>query len=140
MAGVFRPRTKNAGLVNLGGVDYIFTKISPLQDQADSSEYADGTGARKHKVIGSFSLQDVTLQGNLDTNVSGTLEQFLKAYKGDYLTITIQPINPYSKEQEGKPYILEGCLIKSYQLVEIDQMASDVMTVSITLSVNTWTR
>ncbi len=140
MAGVFRPRTKNAALVTLGGVDYIFTKCSPLSDQADSSEYADGTGARKNKVIGAFSVQDVTLQGNLDTNVSATLEQFLKTYDGRYLTINLQPINPYNKALEGKPYILEGCLIKSYQLLEVDQMAADVMTVTIVLSVNSWSR
>lgn len=140
MAGVFRPRTKNAALVTLGGVDYLFTKCSPLTDQADSSDYADGTGSRKNKVIGAFSVQDVTLMGNLDTNISNVLEQFLKAYKGDYLIINIQPINPYSKELEGKPYILEGCLIKSYQLAEVDQMSAETMSVTIVLSVNSWSR
>lgn len=140
MAGVFRPRTKNAALVTVGGVDYIFTKCSPLQDNADSSEYSDGTGARKYKVTGAFSLQDVTLMGNLDTNSSATLEQFLKAYDGSYLNISLQPYNPFNKQLEGKPYILEGCLIKSYQLLEVDQMSAEVVPVTIVLTVNSWSR
>lgn len=140
LAGVYRPKTKNAFLITLEGVDYIFTKMSGLGVTREVSNYPSGTGADMFSVAGSRKIEPVTLEGHLDINASKRLEEFYSSYDDRYLTISVQPINPFTQEADGNPYVLSGCLLVEYKIVEVDQSSAEVVPIALKFTVDSWSR
>ncbi|MDX1370840.1 MAG: hypothetical protein R3321_00130 [Nitrososphaeraceae archaeon] len=76
-----------------------------------------------------------------DPDASKTLEALWRDYECEYITIVVQPTTCGNNAQNiGNPYILEGCLLTSISLGEVDKESGDVGMVELSFTVNSWRR
>lgn len=137
---LLRPTTQSGFLINIEGTPTIWTTFSGISDDRETATYANGTGNRINKVLGPSTTEDVTCSAPYDPEVALEIEQLYRNYSCEYITITVQPTTCDGDTARGRPYILEGCLLKSLNVAEVDRESGSVSTIELGFTVNDWRR
>lgn len=140
MARAINPITKAAFLVTIEGINLYWTTFSGISDSAESGQYANGTGNRIFKLVGPRSIEDVELSSPYDPVQALETEAVWLEYNCQPLTISVQPVTCDGETSIGNAYILEGCQLQSLTVAEVDRESSDVGTITLKLTVNSWRR
>ena len=120
----------------------VFTKFSGVNDQSDSSTYANGTGNRLYHVIGPRTAENVTLTAPYDPVVFKSLEQYWLDYNCEYITITVTPrdCKGNGSAPAGGVYTLNQCRFVSITTADVDRESGDVQEIQVEFTVDSWTR
>jgi hypothetical protein len=137
---ILKPITQSSFIVTIQGLQSIWTQFSGINDSADNSTYANGTGNRIHKVVGPRTIDDVTITAPYSPELSLQIEELWLSYQCDYLTILVQPTNCDGTNPDGPPYVLQGCQLMSLNVAEVDRESGSVSTIELGFTVNSWSR
>ena len=145
---ILRPITKSQYEVSFScpaanlSFNAVFTKFSGINDNSDSSTYANGTGNRIYHVVGPRTAENVTLTAPYDPTVFKKLEQFWLKYNCEPITVTITPrsCNGEGEAQGGGEYTCYECQFMSIKTAEVDRESADVQEIEVEFTVNNFTR
>jgi hypothetical protein len=120
----------------------VFTKFSGINDNSDSSTYANGTGNRIYHVVGPRTAENVTLTAPYDPNVFIPLEKFWLKYNCEPITITVTPrsCNGEAGAAGGGQYVCYECQFMSIKTAEVDRSSADVQEIEVEFTVNYFVR
>lgn len=144
---ILRPLTKAQYVVSftaVGGPTFtgVFTTFSGINDSAESTTYANGTGNRIYHVTGPRTADNVTLNAPYDPTIFKSLEQFWLDYNCNPITVTITPTScdGDGAAAGGGQYICYECQFVSLNTGEVDRESGDVQTIEVEFTVNYWSR
>ena len=144
---ILRPITKSQYEVSftaLGGPTFtaVFTKFSGINDNSDSSTYANGTGNRIYHVVGPRTAENVTLIAPYDPSIFKPLEEFWLNYNCEPITVTITPRSCDGQFEAvgGGQYICYECQFMSITTADVDRESADVQEIEVEFTINYWER
>lgn len=115
-----------------------FSNKSGGSKKASSSTYNDGINRANKKVIGSFAVDDLTLERAFDPEVDPAFIKFLGEYcqrdQGDFV-ITVQPIeNCTQANPVGSPFTYSGCQFMGVETPDVDRSSDSVAMIKYSFS------
>ena len=144
---ILRPITKSQYEVSfsaLGGptLTSVFTKFSGINDNSDSSTYANGTGNRIYHVVGPRTADNITLTAPYDPLIFRPLEEFWLEYNCEPITVTVTPrsCDGESAGLGGGQYICYECQFVSITTADVDRESADVQEIEVEFTVNYFDR
>jgi hypothetical protein len=144
---ILRPLTKAQYVVSftaIGGPTFtgVFTTFSGINDSAESSTYANGTGNRIFHVSGPRTCDNVTLGAPYDPTIFKSLEQFWLDYNCNPVTVSITPTgcDGDSAAAGGGQYLCYECQFVSINTADVDRESGDVQMIEVEFTVNYWAR
>ena len=144
---ILRPITKSQYEVSfsaLGGptLTSVFTKFSGINDNSDSSTYANGTGNRIYHVVGPRTADNITLTAPYDPSIFKPLEEFWLNYNCEPITVTITPrsCDGLGAAIGGGQYVCYECQFTSITTADVDRESADVQEIEVEFTVNYFDR
>jgi hypothetical protein len=135
-----RAISQSAFLITISGYSnqIFFSNKSGGSKKASASSYNDGLARANKKVVGSFSIDDLTLERAFDPEVDPAFIKFLNDYcqkeKGDFV-ITVQPIeNCTQANPVGNPFSYTGCQYMGVEVPDVDRSSDSVAMVKYMFS------
>ena len=144
---ILRPLTKAQYVVSftaIGGPTFtgVFTTFSGINDSAESTTYANGTGNRIYHVSGPRTADNVTLGAPYDPTIFKSLEQFWLDYNCNPITVSITPTSCDGEGAAagGGQYVCYECQFVNITTGEVDRESGDVQNIEVEFTVNYWSR
>ena len=144
---ILRPITKaqyEVSFVAPGGPTLIasFTKFGGIKDSASTGDYANGTGNRIYHVVGPRKAANLTLSAPYDPVVYKQLETYWLTYNCEEITVTVTPRDCVGNGSApgGGEYSCYGCRFVSINTADVDRESSNVQTIEVELTTNSWDR
>jgi hypothetical protein len=156
----FNPLTEASFLVSFDKFgSFLFTEKSGGDWEAESSEYANGSGMDLYQLTGPRKVTPITLKAPWDPTFQAQLDPIILYWSCDTGTITVTPVNcqgevgsaPNSSNTSlniagvtafpvGAPYIYTGCRIKKYMTPKVDRKSATAAMIELEFVVNKLSR
>jgi hypothetical protein len=153
---IFSPLTEAQFLVSFSKFgSFLFTEKSGGDWEAESSEYANGSGMDIYQLTGPRKVTPITLKAPWDPKYQAQLDPIIAAWSCDSGTIEITPVdcqgaigtNPGGSNTGleisgvvpfavGDPYIYTGCRIKKYMTPKVDRKSATAAMIELEFVVN----
>jgi hypothetical protein len=135
-----RAISQSSFLITISGYSgkIFFSNKSGGSKKAGSGTYNDGLARANKKVVGSFSVDDLTLERAFDPEVDPAFIKFLDTYcqkdSGDFV-VTVQPIENCTQANPiGSPFTYTGCQYMGTELPDVDRSSDSVAMIKYMFS------
>ena len=157
---IFNPLTEAQFLVSFDKYGtFLFTEKSGGDWEAESSEYANGSGMDLYQLVGPRKVSPITLKAPWDPTLQAQLDPIIMAWSCDRGTITVKPVDCRGKEgsspqatgstfkidgvvpyQVGDAYVYTGCSLKKYTVPKVDRKSATAAMIELEFVVNKFGR
>lgn len=157
---IFNPLTEAQFLVSFDKYgSFLFTEKSGGDWEAESSEYANGSGMDIYQLVGPRKVSPVQLKAPWDPTLQAQLDPIIMAWSCDKGTITVTPVDcqgkigeaPNATNQDfkiagvtptaiGAPYVYIGCSLKKYTTPKVDRKSATAAMIELEFVVNRMSR
>jgi hypothetical protein len=157
---IFNPLTEAQFLVKFDKYGaFLFTEKTGGDWEAESSDYANGSGMDMYQLVGPRKVSPITLKAPWDPTIQAQLDPIIMAWSCDKGTITVTPVDcqgtigssPNATANSfviagvtphaiGDPYIYTGCSLKKYTVPKVDRKSATAAMIELEFVVNKFSR
>jgi hypothetical protein len=135
-----RAISQSSFLITISGYSgkVFFSNKTGGAKKASASSYNDGLARANKKVVGAFSVDDLTLERAFDPDTDPAFIKFLDTYcqkdQGDFV-ITVQPIENCTQANPiGSPMTYTGCQYMGTEFPDVDRSSDSVAMIKYSFS------
>jgi hypothetical protein len=157
---IFNPLTEAQFIVKFSKFSsFLFTEKTGGDWEAETSDYANGSGMDIYQLVGPRKITPITLKAPWDPTFQAQLDPIIAAWSCDAGTIEITPVNCQGEVATpiigsntglgiagitpfavGDPYVYTGCRIRKYAPPKVDRKSAAAAMIELEFVANSLQR